>query len=304
MLEAGLELAAQPEERRLPLPVGVDALERAVMKLVEDVEGEVEVVVAGEHVAVPRQLVGRLVGGLLERLEHERADLAARLGQALRGIDLSPHSGPSFPPLGSVNPSTSHSVSTRIPPSAYLSRCRLAPFDSTSVRAWRSSSAPPSARACGSSSSGSAPRRSLAGIGSPVSRSARLPSSPWRSACQRFSAMRQPAAGGRAGSPASWPSPMARASACTTAAIAAASSTVTCASGTRTSIVPKLGWGRSSHHQTAASGMPPARRPHSSASAYSSQLASGGGTPCRGRGPPQLGRPRGGPGGRPREEGG
>ena len=52
----------------------------------------------------------------------------------------------------------------------------------------------------------------------------------------------------------------------------AASSTVVCASGTRSSSVPKRGCGRSSHHHELASAVAPDRRPQASAARYSPQI--------------------------------
>ena len=94
--------------------------------------------------------------------------------------------------------------------------------------------------------------------------------------------------GGR--SPASWRSASRATSAWTTATTAAASATVVWVSGTRTSSVPKAGFGRSSHHQEAGVSITPAAAPQASASAKASQLGMTGGTPWRGSSSATLGR--------------
>ena len=93
-------------------------------------------------------------------------------------------------------------------------------------------------------------------------------------------------------SPAAWRSASHAASAWTKAATAAAPATVDWASGTRSSSVPNIACGRSSHHQRRGSGTTAAAAaPQRSAAARPFQLAIGGGSPCRGK---QLGdrRPR------------
>ena len=112
---------------------------------------------------------------------------------------------------------------------------------------------------------------------------------PQRAADQRFSSSRQVSAVS-SGSPASWRAASQPISACTSAVTAAASSTVACASGTRSSSVPNAGCGRSSHHQRRASGTAPDAAPHSSASANASHDDSAGGIPWRGSSSPIFGR--------------
>ena len=76
---------------------------------------------------------------------------------------------------------------------------------------------------------------------------------PQRAADQRFSSSRHVSAG-RAARPRRGGSASQAIRAWTSAATAAASSTVACASGTRSSSVPNAGCGRSSHHQRRALG--------------------------------------------------
>ena len=112
---------------------------------------------------------------------------------------------------------------------------------------------------------------------------------PQRAARQRFSSSRH-VSGEASGSPATARSRSQATSAWTTAATAAASSTVACASGTRTSSVPYAGCGRSSHHHRRGSGTAPDAAPQRSASASASHEAIAGGMPWRGSCSPIFGR--------------
>ena len=157
-------------------------------------------------------------------------------------------------------------------------RWRCAPFASTSPRAWPARPRSPACARRGELASSSACRRSAVGAGSPVSRSAIVPSTPCRHAGP---AVLLDAPGGRVGrgSPASWrsarrrerlddgrrpPPRRPRSSACPARA----------PRGCRT------GCGRSSHHHCAAAR---ARRRHAPArgAASSSKLSIGAASPAR-----------------------
>ena len=109
---------------------------------------------------------------------------------------------------------------------------------------------------------------------------------PVRSAAQRFSAIRHERGTSQLSCSASHATRQ-----CTNAVTAAASSSVVCASHTRTSSVPKCRCGRSSHHHEPGSGTAQAI-----ASAYSSQDAKAGGTLWRGSSPLISGRTEAKPG--------
>jgi hypothetical protein len=80
------EVRSHAQQRGVPFPVLVHAVEAPVVQLVERVEGEVEVLVAAQRVGPRRKLRAQLVGRLLEGRQHELAQLAARLGQPRRYV--------------------------------------------------------------------------------------------------------------------------------------------------------------------------------------------------------------------------
>ena len=80
-LEARLELPAQREQRRLPLPVVRDTRQAAVVQLVGEVEGELEVLV-GERVGRHRHVHGREgVRVAHQRGEQRLGDVTAWIGE-------------------------------------------------------------------------------------------------------------------------------------------------------------------------------------------------------------------------------
>ncbi len=122
-----------------------------------------------------------------------------------------------------------------------------------------------------------------------LDRSLNVASTPSRSADQRFSAIRHSRGTANASCSDSHATRQ-----CTKAVTAAASSSVVCASHTRTSSVPNVRCGRSSHHHDPGSGTA-----HAIASAYSSQDANAGGTLWRGSSPLMSGRTEAKPVSRP-----
>jgi hypothetical protein len=80
-LEHLLQPSPEGERRRLPLPAVVDLVEAAVVQLVEDVQGEVQVV-AGQGVVVDRRRPAEGARRAGQALDHLLAERAARLGKA------------------------------------------------------------------------------------------------------------------------------------------------------------------------------------------------------------------------------
>ena len=75
-LEAALQVPAQCEQGRFPLPVGIGAREAAVVELVEEVQREVQVLLV-HRLGTRRQLVE----GQGQMLEQKAGDVAAWGGQ-------------------------------------------------------------------------------------------------------------------------------------------------------------------------------------------------------------------------------
>jgi hypothetical protein len=99
-LEGGLEVAAQGQQGRLPLPLVGDARQAAVVQLVAEVQRKLQVLIA-QRIGGSRQ-PGRLEGvdGLRESRHQRCADLTPRLWKSEHGKLRTPRRAPTNGPAG------------------------------------------------------------------------------------------------------------------------------------------------------------------------------------------------------------